>query len=262
MAGKIILPALVTVAFIGLVAVLLTFQGAEDQPTILTVSAASSLTGAFTEIAREFEAAHPDTKIELNLAGSGTLRMQIEAGAPIDVFASASEDHMNALSEKSLIEKSSRKDFAGNTLVMVVPLKSGSEAPETLEDLTAGNVEKIAIGAPDSAPVGKYADKALEEAGILEKIEGKIIFAENVKQILTYVEAGEADAGFVYLTDAESGNKNLYKIACTVPVSEPISYPIAVIGTSENKNRAQEFTDFVTGARGQEILAKYGFNSS
>lgn len=255
------LSVLAALLCLGLVTVLAVSQGAEKQPTTITVSAAASLTEAFTEIAKEFEAAHPDTKVELNLAGSGTLRMQIEAGAPIDVFASASEDHMDALSEKNLIEEDSRKDFAGNTLVMIVPANSGSEAPETLEDLTAENVERIAIGAPESAPAGKYADLALEEAGIRGAIDDKIIFAENVKQILTYVEAGEADAGFVYVTDAESGNRDLYRIACTVPVSEPVSYPIAIVSTSENKDKAQEFTDFVTGARGQDILAKYGFNS-
>ena len=82
-----------------------------------------------------------------------------------------------------------------------------------------------------------------------------------MKQVLTYVETGEVDAGFVFMTDATSGKKDLYEVALTVPVSEPISYPIAVVNASENKEQAQEFVDFVTGTRGQEILAGYGFKA-
>jgi len=122
---------------------------------------------------------------------------------------------------------------------MVVPEKNGSENPTALEDLTAGSVEKITIGNPESAPVGKYAKQALEKAGLWKKIEGKIILAENVKQVLIYVETGEVDAGFVYITDAESGQKDRYKIACMVPVSEPISYPIAVVNASKNQEKAK-----------------------
>lgn len=260
-AKKLILSILVVVICLEIGALVTASSGAEDQPATITVLAASSLTEAFTDIAKEFEAVHPGTKVELNLAGSGTLRMQIESGAPIDVFASASQNDMKLLSEKNLIENSSRKDFASNTLVMVVPEKNGSENPTALEDLTAGSVEKITIGNPESAPVGKYAKQALEKAGLWKKIEGKIILAENVKQVLTYVETGKVDAGFVYITDAENGQKDRYKIACMVPVNEPISYPIAVVNASKNQEKAKEFVDFVTGSRGQEILAKYGFKA-
>ncbi len=227
----------------------------------ITVSAAASLTEAFTDIAEEFEASHPGTDVELNFAGSGTLRMQIEGGAPIDVFASASQSHMNILSEAGLIEENSRKDFTSNTLVMIVP-KSSVESgtyPTSLEALTAKSVEKISIGNPETAPVGRYAKQALEEAGIWREIEGKLIYAENVKQVLTYVETGEVETGFVYRTDAESGQKDLYEITYTVPINTSISYPIAVLSGSENKDTAQEFVDFVTGQKGQGILEGYGF---
>ncbi|WP_410507651.1 molybdate ABC transporter substrate-binding protein [Methanosarcina hadiensis] len=231
----------------------------EEKPTTITVSAASSLTEAFTDIAAEFEADHPGTKVELNLAGSGTLRTQIESGAPVDVFASASESDMDLLYEKGLIEENSRKDFAANSLVMVVPQKNGSRVPKTLEDLAEGGIGKIAIGNPETAPVGKYTKQAFETSGVWDEVESKVIFSDTVKQVLTYVETGEVDAGFVYETDAESGNKDLYKIAFTVQINEPISYPIAVIKGSANKEEAQKFVNFVTGTRGQEILAEYGF---
>jgi len=258
---KLIVSILAAVLCLGIIAFLAASPGTEEQPTTITISAAASLTEAFTDIAKEFEAAHKDTKIELNLAGSGTLRTQIESGAPVDVFASASESDMDLLSEKTLIENSSRKDFAANTLVMVVPEKNSSKSPKTLEDLTADSVEKIAIGNPETAPVGEYTKKAFETAGLWDEIASKVVLAENVKQVLTYVETGEVDAGFVYMTDATSGKKDLYKIAFTVPVSEPISYPIAVVNESDNREKAKEFVDFVTGTRGQEILAGYGFKT-
>lgn len=258
---KLILPILAVILCLGIVTFLAASPGVEEKPTTIAVSAAASLTEAFTDIAKEFEAAHPGTNVELNLAGSGTLRTQIESGAPVDVFASASESDMDLLSEKGLIEESSRKDFAANTIVMVVPEKNSSEPPKSLKDLTAGSIEKIAIGNPETAPIGKYTKHALEDAGIWEELEGKIILGETVKQVLTYVEAGEADAGFVFITDAESGQKNLYEIAFTVPVNESITYPIAVVSASASKEEAQEFTDFVTGTRGQEILAEYGFKT-
>lgn len=261
-AKKLILPVLAAALCLVIIAFLTASPGAEEKPTTITVSAAASLTEAFTDIASEFEAEHPDTNVELNFAGSGTLRMQIEAGAPIDVFASASENHMDLLVGENLIENSSRKDFATNTLVMVVPANNGAETPKSLEDLTADSVEKIAIGDPESAPVGKYTKQAMEDSGVWDELESKVILAENVKQVLTYVETGEVDAGFVYMTDAESGRKDLYEITYTVPVNESISYPIAVVNESANKEEAQEFVDFVTGARGQEILAEYGFSAA
>jgi molybdate transport system substrate-binding protein len=262
-AKKLILPGLAAILCLAVLALIAASLGAEEQqPTTMTVSTASTLTEAFTDIAREFEAAHPGTKVELNLASSGTLRTQIESGAPVDVFASSSESDMDLLSEKGLIEESSRKDFAANTIVMVVPEKNSSETPKSLEDLTAGSIEKIAIGNPETTTIGKYVKPVLESAGIWDEIESKVILGETVKQVLTYVETGEVDAGFVFLTDAESGQKDLHEIAFTVPVNESITYPIAVVNESANKEGAQEFVDFVTGTRGQEILAEYGFKSA
>lgn len=256
---KLVVSGLLVIILLGIAAFLTVPHGTEEKPVTITVSAASSLTEAFGDIFREFEASHPNTKVELNLAGSRTLRSQIESGAPVDVFASASESDMDLLSGNDLIQNASRKDFAANTLVMIVPVKTNSKSPENLEDLTADNVEKIAIGNPESAPVGKYTKQALENAGLWGQIQNKMILAENVKQVLTYVETWEADAGFVYMTDAKNEKENLSRVVYTVPVNEPISYPIAVVKSSENAKEAQEFVDFVTGSRGQEILAKYGF---
>jgi molybdate transport system substrate-binding protein len=231
---------------------------AEQEPDTLTVSAAASLTEAFTDMESRFEAENPGIDVNMNFAGSGNLRMQIEGGAPIDVFASADQNHMDILAGEELIENSSRKDFAQNSLVLIVPATSTLNITG-LEDLTAPEVEKISIGNPDTAPVGKYARLALTEAGLWDQLENRTILAEDVKQVLVYVERGEVDTGFVYMTDAKTADPGKIKIVASVPVSTPVSYPIAVVSSSRQKEEAQEFLDFVTGEEGQTILEEYGF---
>ena len=230
----------------------------EQESETILVSAAASLTEAFTDMESQFETENPGVDVNFNFAGSGSLRTQIEGGAPVDVFASADQKNMDILAGEELIENSSRKDFAQNSLVLIVPSSSTLNITG-IEDLTAPEVERIAIGNPETAPVGKYTTQSLTEAGLWDQIEDKTILAEDVKQVLVYVERGEVDAGFVYMTDAKTADPEKIKIIATVPVSTPVSYPIAVVSASENKEEAQEFLDFVTGEEGQEILEEYGF---
>ena len=229
-----------------------------QNPDAITVSAAASLTEAFTDMESQFETENPGTDVNLNFAGSGNLRKQIEGGAPVDVFASADQKNMDMLANETLIDNSTRKDFAQNTLVLIVPANSDLNITG-IENLTASDVGKISIGNPETAPVGKYATQALTEAGLWDQLKDKTILAEDVKQVLTYVGRGEVDAGFVYMTDAKTADPGTIKIVATVPVNTSISYPIALVSASDNKEEAQEFVDFVNGEEGQEILEKYGF---
>lgn len=263
---------------IACIAVLITAQAlqppANPNDTTIIVSAAASLTDAFSEIAAEFEAENPDVKIELNLAGSGSLRLQIEAGAPIDVFASASQKDMDILAGKGLIDDQSRTDFVQNSLVLVVP-QNGVADITSIEDLRGADVVNLAMGNPDTAPAGRYAKLALEDAGIWDDVESRIIFAENVRQVLAYVQQGEVDAGFVYLTDVNNAQRQNGKgngadanydsdnsgirVASSVPLNRAIQYSVAVISSSNHKDEAQDFINFVKGEKGQEILESYGF---
>ncbi|SFM67681.1 molybdate ABC transporter substrate-binding protein [Methanolobus profundi] len=228
--------------------------------TTITVSAAASLTEAFTEIETAFETENPDIDINYNFAGSGTLRMQIEGGAPIDVFASASQSHMDLLSNQSLIVEDSRKDFAANTVVLITPVDSELDITGP-EDLISDDVGTISIGNPETAPVGKYTVEALEEAGLWDELASKTLLAENVKQVLVYVERGEVDAGFVYSTDAATADDGTIDIKATIPTVTPISYPIAIVSSSEHQNEAQVFVDFITSEEGTTILDSYGFTA-
>ena len=227
-------------------------------PETITVSGAASLTEAFTNIASKFEKENPGTNVNLNFGSSGNLRMQVEGGAPVDVFASADENQMNILSNKSLIVNSSRKDFAHNSLVLIVP-KSSTLNITNITDLANPNVQKISIGNPDTVPVGKYSLLALNKAGLWSQLKNKAVLAEDVKQVLVYVERGDVDAGFVYITDAKTAQPGTIKIVTIVPVSTSIDYPIAVVSSSTHKEKAQKFIDFVTGKEGQDILNTYGF---
>jgi|GEM_PF-123440 len=233
----------------------------EQEPEVITVSAAASLTEAFTDIASQFEEKNPGTDVNLSFAGSGDLRMQIEEGVPIDVFASADQRQMEILINKTLIENSSRKDFAQNSLVLIVPENSTLNITD-LEDLANPEIKKISIGNPETAPVGEYSRLALNEACLWGKLEKKLVLAEDVKLVLEKVEKGEVDAGFVYMTDAKAAQPCTIKVIASVPVNTTISYPIAVVSSSEHKEKAQKFIDFVTGEEGQKILEKYGFTVS
>jgi len=229
-----------------------------DVRSEVTVSAAASLTESFTEVERKFEESHPDIDIILNLAGSGTLRMQIEAGAPIDVFASASQKHMDLLGSEDMIYADTRHDFAENSLVMIVS-RSSENTIRSLEDLTDGSITKIAIGDPAIAPVGKYTKGALEAASLWDDVSGKLIYAESVKQVLVYVESGEVDAGFVYMTDAMASDMDKIEVVAQIPVSTSIKYPIAVVSSSDEVEASQEFIDYVISNEGKGIFVKYGF---
>jgi molybdate transport system substrate-binding protein len=223
----------------------------------LIVSAAASLTNALKEVAGEFEKAHPDTKIFCNFAASGVLLQQMDKGAPVDVFAAADQKTMNQAQEKGLIVPASRKNFVSNRLVLIVPLDS-KLILGGLQDLAKPEVKRLALGNPDTVPAGRYAQEALVQAGLWERLALKFIFAESVRQVLDYVRRGEVDTGFVYSTDAAIARGKV-KVIQAVPGHTPILYPIAVTASTGKKALAQNFLDFVLSPAAQEIFKKYGF---
>lgn len=235
-------------------------QVSGQEPETITVSAAASLTEAFTDMESKFETENPDIDVNFNFGSSGNLRKQIEGGAPADIFASADQKNMDTLANETLIDNSSRENFAKNSLVLIVPANSTLNITG-VKDLTNSEVKKIGIGNPDTVPVGNYTRTAMTEAGLWSQIENKAVLAEDVKQALTYVERGEVDAGFVYMSDAMTAEPGTIKIVTNVSVSTPVNYPIAIVSYSEHKKDAQEFIDFVTGKEGQETLEKYGFKA-
>ncbi len=221
----------------------------------LLVSAAASLTNAFSEMKEPFEKAHPGTSLVLNFASSGALLKQMEQGAPVDVFASADQVTMDKAAE--LMDTATRVNFAGNSLVLIVP--ADSKLPLSApEDLKGDEFKLIAIGNPDSVPAGRYTKATLKALSLYDPLAQKFVMAETVRQALDYVARGEVQAGFVYATDATL-RADKVKIAAEVAGHEPITYPIALLAASKERQMGQAFLDFVTGEEGQAILGRFGF---
>ncbi|MCB1026059.1 MAG: molybdate ABC transporter substrate-binding protein, partial [Acidobacteria bacterium] len=224
----------------------------------LTISAAVSLKEAFDEIGNAY-AKSSGRRINFNYGSSGALQRQIENGAPIDVFASAGEKQIEELGNAGFIEVTTRRNFAMNSIVLIVPAVSNKHI-RSFEDLRKIEVEKVAIGNPKTVPAGKYAEEALRKFNLAEAVASKLVLAENVRQVLTYVERGEVDAGIVYSTDLRSADGKVTAVAAAADASHsPILYPIALVRDGRNKRASQDFVDFVLSREGQKILEKFGF---
>jgi molybdate transport system substrate-binding protein len=223
----------------------------------LHVSAAASLSNAFKEVAGLYEARHAGTRVLLNVGASGALLQQMARGAPVDVFACADVETMDLAAKQGLVAAGERRDFARNSLVVVVPRDSRITL-KRLQDLGQPGVQKVAIGNPASVPAGRYARRALEGAKLWTGVSAKAIHTQNVRQSLDYVARGEVDAGFVYGSDA-AVMKDRVRVAFEVPLDIPIRYPIARTTASLDAPEARRFIDFVLSPEGQAVLARYGF---
>ncbi|MCR4666947.1 MAG: molybdate ABC transporter substrate-binding protein [Desulfovibrio sp.] len=220
----------------------------------LTVSAAASLTNAFTELKGLYEAQHKGLTVFTNFAASTPLLKQIEAGAPVDVFASADQETMDKAEKAGLVASGTRENFVRNTLVLIVP--KGKSKPESLSALKG--FARIAIGNPDSVPAGRYAREALKSAGLYDTLTPSFILGTNVRQVLDYVARGEVDCGIVYGTDAKK-QENKVDVAMVLQGHKEILYPIALIKTGKNAKDAQDFITFVRSEKGMSVLEHYGF---
>ncbi|NGM82461.1 molybdate ABC transporter substrate-binding protein [Paenibacillus sp. 7124] len=232
--------------------------GSSAGQTELLVSAAASLKDVLNELVPKFHAAHPGIAVRLNLASSGSLQQQIEQGAPADVFISAGAKQMNALADKQLTNPDLTGTLLTNDLVLVVPADSAA-ADVKAEDLTGLGFAKIAVGQPESVPAGMYAQQFLQQAGLWDTLLPKIVFAKDVRQVLTYVASGNVEAGLVYGSDAAGEPK--VKVAMKVDPSthDPISYPAAVLAESAHPEQAKVFYDYLFTKEAGDVFLKYGF---
>ena len=223
----------------------------------VNVFAAASLTDALKQIAADYEKSSGD-KIIFNFAASGTLALQIENGAPADIFLSADEVRMDALEKKGLVATETRRDLLGNALVMVIPPEN--TAVHSPYDLTNAAVGRIAIGETKTVPAGAYTRIYLEKLGLWPDLQAKIIPCENVRAVLAAVESGNVDAGFVYKTDAAISKK--VKTAFEVPVADgpKISYPVALVKGATQPAAAKNFLAYLESQPASAIFAKAGFD--
>ena len=225
----------------------------------LTLSVAISMKDAVEELGRGFAQARPGVVLRHNLGASGELARQIEAGAPVDLFISAAARQMDELEAKGLLVPGSRRVFARNVLVAVKPADSTLDLARPT-DLLDARVKKIVVGNPKTVPVGQYSEESLRALGLWNRLQPKLVFAENVRQALDYVTRGEVDAGFVYATDAAI-RPGRVKEAFRPPEDtyRPVTYPAAVVKDSKHRALAQAFIDVLLSAPGQAVLKRFGF---
>ncbi|MDD9266652.1 molybdate ABC transporter substrate-binding protein [Paenibacillus sp. GCM10023248] len=231
---------------------------ASKEKVELTISAAASLTDALKEIQTNYESKHTGIKLNYNFGASGALQQQIEQGAPADMFLSAAAKNMKALVDKGLIDASKQSNLLLNELVLVVPA-DGKAAVQKVEDLTGDAIKHIAVGEPQTVPAGGYAKEALTQAKLWDTLQGKIVQGKDVRQVLTYVESGNAEAGFVYKTDALSSKS--VKVALSVDPKSytPVEYPAGVVKATKHSQEAADFHAYLQTKEAQDVFVKYGF---
>jgi len=219
----------------------------------ITVFAAASLMGTFTQIGKQFEAAHPGDTVKFSFGGSSTLATQITGGAPADVFASAAPANMDTVVKAG--DASSPQDFAKNTAEVAVPPSNPANVT-SVNNLAKSSV-KVALCQPQ-VPCGVVAAEVFKNAGITVK---PVTLQPDVKSVLTQVELGNVDAGMVYVTDVKAAGSKVKGV--TIPASENAStlYPIATVSSSTHQAEAQAFVAYVLSPAGQQVLSAAGFQA-
>jgi molybdate transport system substrate-binding protein len=225
----------------------------------LVLSVAISMKEAAEEVGRRFAEPRPGVTVRYNFGASGELQKQIEAGAPVDVFISAAARQMDELERGGFLVPGSRREFARNVLVAIKPADEPLDLPGP-SDLLDRRVRRIAVGNPKTVPAGQYAEESLRALGLWDRLKAKLVFGENVRQVLDYVGRDEVQVGFVYATDALT-RAGRVRLAFPVPedTHRPIVYPVAVVKGSRHPDLARAFVELLAGPGGQAVLRRLGF---
>jgi molybdate transport system substrate-binding protein len=233
---------------------------AKEDKTELLISAAASLQDSLLALQPEFEKQNPNLKLTFNFGSSGTLQKQIEQGAPADVFISAGSKQMKTLVGKGLVESANQTPLLTNDLVLVIPSDSSIKlAKQSSTELTKAAFKSVAIGIPETVPAGTYAKQTLDYLKIYDELTPKLVQGKDVRQVLTYVETGNADAGFVYRTDALTSKK--VKIVLTIAswAHDEIVYPEGIVKETKHLGEAKIFYKYLQGKEAAAVFVKYGF---
>jgi molybdate transport system substrate-binding protein len=225
----------------------------------LVLSVAISMKEAAEEVGRRFAEPRPGVTVRYNFGASGELQKQIEAGAPVDVFISAAARQMDELERGGFLVPGSRREFARNVLVAIKPVDEPLDLPGP-SDLLDRRVQRIAVGNPKTVPAGQYAEESLRALNLWDRLQPRMVFGENVRQVLDYVSRGEVQVGAVYATDALT-RAGRVRLAFPVPedTHRPIVYPVAVVKGSRHPDLARAFVELLAGPGGQAVLRRLGF---
>lgn len=227
----------------------------EANPKVLYVAAASDLTPAFEEVGRSFEQA-TGIRVVYNFGSTGVLAKQIENGAPVDVFAAANVEFIEALERKGLIIPDTKALYARGRITLWTPPDSKLRV-ERLEDLARPEVQRVAIANPEHAPYGVAAREALQAAQVWDAVQPKLVFGENVRQTLQYAESGNVDVSIVALSLSVQ-SKGRWTL---VPeeLHKPLDQALAVLKSTRRATQARQFAEFINSPQGRPIMRRYGF---
>lgn len=228
------------------------------EPVTILIAAAASLEYSFRdELIPLFRDKHPEITVEGAYDSSGKLQTQIEEGLEADLFFSAAMKQMNALDEKGLMDSATVTKLLENKIVLITAAEGGT-AELSFEKI--GDAATIALGDPESVPVGQYSKEALTNLGVWDSIQPKVSFGTNVTEVLNWVAEGSADAGIVYATDAATTDK--VRVLAEAPagsLATPVIYPVGITANSQKKEAARLFLDFLKGEEAMAVFRKYGF---
>lgn len=242
-------------------------EAVQQEDTKILIAAAASLEATFeNELIPMFEEANPGIEVEGTYASSGDLQQQIEAGMEADVFMSAATSNMDTLVEEGIVDDATEVDLLKNDVVLIVPKDVDSKVTG-FEDLQ--NADTVAIGDPESVPVGKYAKEILTNLGNYDAIAEKASFGTSVTEVCTWVAEGSADAGIVYSTDALNENSNgddkeviILATAEDSMMDTPVIYPVGVTTSSAQKEAAQKLVDFLQTEEVMNVFVENGFTAN
>lgn len=228
------------------------------EPVSILVAAAASLEYCYKdELIPMFQSKYPHITVEGSYDSSGKLQTQIEEGLDADIFMSAAPKQMNALKDASLVEADTVVDLLENQIVLIAPATSDTDIAAFAD---IDKAETIALGDPESVPVGQYAQEALTSLGLYETIGPKVSFGTNVTEVLNWVAEGSADVGIVYATDAAV--KDTVKVLAIAPegsLAKKVIYPVGLVSASTKKDAAQLFIDFLQSDEALAVFEAYGF---
>ena len=220
----------------------------------ILVSAASDLTGAFKEIGEMYEK-ESGNRVVFNFGSTGILAQQIEGGAPVDLFAAANKRYVDELEKKGLIIPETKRVYAIGRIVLATP-KEGVKL-NSVEELARPDIKRIAIANPSHAPYGMAAKEAMEKNGIWNKIKDKVVYAENIRQAMQYLETANVDAAILALSVTIGSDVNYTPIP--QELYSPIEQTLAVIKGGKNEKKARELAEFINGPKGRAVMDRYGF---
>ncbi len=237
------------------------FSGIVRADEKILVAAASDLNFAMNEICRDFEKSHPGIKVEISYGSSGNFYAQIKQGAPYDIFFSADASYPTLLEDEGFAVKGQRQLYAIGKIVLWIPKKFALNPQKGLNLVLEPELKKLAIANPRHAPYGRAAEESLRYYGLWDKVQGKLVFGENISQTAQFVQTGSADAGIIAMSlaispsMAESGS---YWVIPTESYSR-LEQGYTVLQRGKGKSSVKTFLEFVQGKNGKKTLSDFGF---